>query len=199
MSKPPRDPKKNRLIQTSLVLYSYGQAGLILVGVCYFTYFMTFRSYGISAKNLFVDMQNQYFPAISDKHVFITSDGRIYSARDQIYILSVVQTTWFLTLVCAQVCHLPFCRTISISVFRHGLFTNKIACLAIFVAVALGCIVVYIPGVKIFFTAYGPPMSLLVFAATMIALYCFLTLSELRKYIIRNHGNSWFSKNIIEW
>lgn len=201
LQRPPRDPLKNRLIKLSLLLYSYLQAGFIITGSCYFTYFQVFAFYGISANDLFTKNKSKYFltdGSLDDDSVFVSSDGRAYTAADQRYIMSVVQATWFLQIVCSQAVHLSFCRTITISLFQHGLFTNKLVYLGIFVSISLACCVVYIPGVRIVFQA-GDPFSLQIFYGTLISFVCFLTLSEGRKYITRNYRMSWFNRNIIEW
>jgi sodium/potassium-transporting ATPase subunit alpha len=197
LKRPPRDPTTNRLIKLPLLLYSYVQAGLIITGVCYFTYFQIFAFYGISADDLFLNNKSKYFPT-TDNSVFVSSEGKTFTAADQRYIMSVIYSTWFLQIVCSQAVHLSFCRTITISLFHHGLFTNPLIYLGIFVAVVLACCVVYIPGVRTIFQA-GDPFSLQIFYGTLISFYCFLTLSEGRKYISRNFRSSWFNRYLIEW
>jgi len=65
MLKPPRDLNKDKLMTMPLMLYSYLNSGMIITAGCFFTYFMTFQSYGITAKDLFY-MSGLYFNVPQD-------------------------------------------------------------------------------------------------------------------------------------
>jgi Cation transporting ATPase, C-terminus len=49
-------------------------------------------------------------------------------------------------IVCGQAAHIWVCRTTTVSIFQHGVFTNKITNIGVVVALLLGCFVTYCPG-----------------------------------------------------
>jgi hypothetical protein len=53
---------------------------------------------------------------------------------------------WYLMIVCGQAAHIWVCRTTTVSIFQHGVFTNKITNIGVGVALLLGCFVTYCPG-----------------------------------------------------
>ena len=53
---------------------------------------------------------------------------------------------WYLMIVCGQAAHIWVCRTTTVSIFQHGVFTNKITNIGVVVALLLGCFVTYCPG-----------------------------------------------------
>ena len=53
MMRPPRNSKKDRLVSKTLILYSYGIAGITNLAICLLAYFYVFLSYGILASDIF--------------------------------------------------------------------------------------------------------------------------------------------------
>ena len=56
---------------------------------------------------------------------------------------------WYLMIVCGQAAHIWVCRTTTVSIFTHGIFSNWITNLGVFIALGLGCFVTYTPGKQI--------------------------------------------------
>lgn len=164
MQVPPRNPKTDKLTSLPLLLYSYGFAGLILTGGCLYVYFATFGRYGVKPDELFSSF-NKYFPSASEDEIFVTTDGsgRSYGHNEQNHILYHVQggmhlslalddrvddkgmIGWYLMIVCGQAVHILLCRTTTVSIFEHGLFTNRVTNAGILIAILLGCTVTYAP------------------------------------------------------
>lgn len=68
--------------------------GIILTAGCFFVYFMTFKSYGVSAKAIFMN-NNNFFPSAGsstdDNPLYLSDNGKAYNADDQNRILFIVQ------------------------------------------------------------------------------------------------------------
>jgi magnesium-transporting ATPase (P-type) len=92
-------------------------------------------------------------------------------------------------IVVSQAIHVWHCRTLKVSLFTHGWFTNSKTIVAVVVAVALALIVVYVPGIQsIVFTTQIP--SLIILYGALINFAAFLIFAEGRKWIIRNYPES---------
>jgi sodium/potassium-transporting ATPase subunit alpha len=146
-----------------------------------------FSFYGITAHDLGT-VNNLYFP--SPSHSSYTShSGTIYSYQEQKHILAIAQGSWFLMIVIGQAIHIWTCRTIKTSIFTHGLFTNYKTNIAVIIALCIGMIVVYVPGIQLVTMAYNPP-SLIMLYGTLIAIVALFGWTEYRKYLIRNSDPS---------
>jgi sodium/potassium-transporting ATPase subunit alpha len=192
MQVPPRNTKTDRLTSFNLLAYSYLQAGLILTGGCFLYYFLAFRHYGVSATDLFQN-NNKYFPYTSYNFVTHDGSGRVYDKHDQNYILAVVQTGWYIMIWSGQLAHLFVCRTTTVSIFEHGLFTNKIANYGVFTAMCLGIIVAYTPGIRII-VGSANPFSLDILYSSLLVWGLLWIYTEARKYVTRNYPNHWINK-----
>ena len=49
-------------------------------------------------------------------------------------------------IVCGQAAHIWVCRTCTVSIFQHGIFSNRITNYGVVIALLLGCFVTYCPG-----------------------------------------------------
>jgi hypothetical protein len=90
------------------LFYAYVQAGSILTGGCFFTYFRTFQSYGISAADIFA-MNNQFFPS-ADGQDYTNGTGTVLSSDDQNFILTQIYSSWYMMIFCGQV-NIKRCNT----------------------------------------------------------------------------------------
>jgi len=187
---PPRNPKKDTLVTLPLMFYSYFVAGFIETGICYFVFYWVFKSYHISFKDL-ASTKNDYFNSLP-KGDFESDSGHTFTKDDQKHILAIAQGSWYLMVVIGQAVHIWTCRTIKVSLFDHGVFTNKQTNIAVVVAVCLGIIVTYTPGIQSIVLAYNP-QSLPIFYGALLSVGCFFGLTEGRKYIARNYPSlTWY-------
>ena len=53
---------------------------------------------------------------------------------------------WYLMIVCGQAAHIWMCRTTTVSIFQHGIFSNRVTNFGVIIALLLGCFVTYTPG-----------------------------------------------------
>jgi sodium/potassium-transporting ATPase subunit alpha len=191
MQIPPRNAKRDKLTSFPLLFYAYGQAGMILTGACFFTYFQTFAIYGISARDLFI-MDNQYFNYQDNPTYTSPSSGKTYTDGEQQDILAMVQGTWFLMIVCGQAAHGITCRTTTISIFTHGIFSNKMMNYGVVIALCLGCFVVYVPGLQEIVNTANVD-SLIILYGSIISASAMWSYTEGRKYFTRSYPDHWLN------
>ena len=198
---PPRNAKLERLTSMPLLLYSYTQAGLILTGAALVGYFLQFAAFGVTAIDLAANA-NQFFPSANGAPFISASTGVVLTADDQLYILAVVQSLWYLSIVTGQASHIFACRTTVVSIFRHGVFGNVWVNAAVVAALGLACLVVYCPGV-IVVTRTETPTQVLVLYTALVALAGLWSWSEFRKWVTRRlvrqgHAKGQFNR-IFAW
>ena len=161
MSRPPRDLKRDRLVSAPSLVYSYLIAGVGNSLVSMFCYFLVYINMGISVRQLAYSLDSGYFayPPFEKNAaglwtskgsvvpILVASDGsgRSYDALDQWNIFCESQAAWYLTLVLNQAWHVWNCRTRSVSIFTHGIFSNAVTVYGVVAEVAIACAVIYIP------------------------------------------------------
>lgn len=194
MQVPPRNVKTDKLTSFNLLFYAYVQAGFILTAGCFLYYFRVFQRYGVSPQELF-DNNNRYFPSLDGESSFHTTDGsgRVYSPDDQNYILAVVQTGWYIMIWAGQAAHVWVCRTTTVSIFEHGFWDNSVCNYGVFIAIGLGCLVSYTPGIRVI-VGSANPFSLEILYASLLVWGVFWIFTEWRKWVTRNYPESWVNK-----
>lgn len=196
MTQPPRNMKTDRLTSFQLLGYSYFQAGLIVTGGCLFHFFRAFQHNGVSAVDV-MNNNNKFFPAANNNRVFMASNGEEYDSSKQNEILHRVMAGWYLCIVFGQCVHLSHARTTTISIFVHGLFSNKVALWGIVWATCLGVFIVYCPGISYIVNA-NHPYSLDIFYSVLIMAAFFFPYCEGRKWFTRNYPEHWLNR-ILAW
>lgn len=199
MQQPPRNLKTDRLTSFRLLFYSYGQAGIILTAACFFVYFRAFSHFGVSPQDV-MSSDNRYFPQESDDQVFISDSGEHMGHRDQLHVLQSVQTAWFLTIVIGQAAHVWVCRTTTVSIFKHGFFSNSVTNYGVVVAIAMAVLVVHCPGI-IYVVGARPPLadiSLTLFYAALWVTAALWSYTEGRKWFTRTYPTHWLNR-LLAW
>jgi sodium/potassium-transporting ATPase subunit alpha len=151
----------------------------------------------VTAKDLFSN-NNRYFPAADDSNRFKRSDGVYYSADDQNYIFNIVQGSWYLMIVCGQAAHIWVCRTTTVSIFEHGIFSNTYTNYSVVIALLLGCFVTYTPGLQGIVTS-GNAHSLPILYGSLLVAGVLWIGTEARKWFSRNYADNWWNKNVLGW
>lgn len=195
MIMPPRRSGEDRLVSMSLLCYSYFQIGLILTVACFYVYFLTFMQYGITPQEV-LDLRGHFFndhPA-GDYHAW---SGQIWTVEQQQHLMAIIHGSYFLMLVFGQACHIWVCRTMEVSIFEHGIFTNMTTNIGVLIALALGLALVYAPFLQYVDGAADPSivLILIVTAYTFFAIWGF---AEGRKWYIRSYPDS-FVTRCLRW
>jgi Ca2+-transporting ATPase len=165
MNRPPR-PQSERLINTKLFIRAYGFLGMIEATLCMVAYYFLYWSHGVSWWTL--------VPPNKPPSIYAYPNGPVY----------ILATTMCLAgIVTAQIGNVFCCRTDRESIFKVGLFSNKLVLWGIISEIALIFIFVYTPFFqKIFGLA---PIGL----KDWVLLFTFgpviLLLEEGRKFLLR--------------
>jgi sodium/potassium-transporting ATPase subunit alpha len=149
MRRPPRDLAKDKLMTSSLILYSYLIAGMIEFAGCFLSYASAFWIYGISLTDVYNGGDN-HWKVSTEQHpteVFC-SGGKCFDETQQLDIIGRARGSWYVGLVIGQFFNIWMCKTRRSSVFKHGFFSNSAMIYGTLLEVCLVIILVYVPGVQ---------------------------------------------------
>jgi sodium/potassium-transporting ATPase subunit alpha len=189
MDRPPRDPKKDRLVSMPLLFYAYIVAGFILSAGCMAAYTIQYRFYDVYLSDFFAPGlsldRGAFFSATTDTPVTIDRSEKTWSVDEQKQLFARGVTAWYIALTVGQFVHVWAVKTRIVSIFTHG-FSNKL----MFYGVAIGfCLVIfftYVPGVQLFVFSYFVGWMPWMFAlANGLVVF---TYNELMKYHFRKAG-----------
>jgi sodium/potassium-transporting ATPase subunit alpha len=167
MKKPPRS-RKERLLTSNLLFMSYGIIGVLQAAAGFFSFFTVLK--------------------LGGWHY-----GEHLAFSNPLYMKAV--TAFFVSVVICQIADVMICRTRRQSVFKAGLFSNRLILLGIFTEIAIITVLTYVPFANIFFgTAH---LSLFEISLSIPFALVILFGDELRKWMIRR-GNK-FITHYINW
>jgi len=165
MSRPPR-PRSERLLSGKLLLVSYGFYGVIQAVAGFFSYFTILYAGGWRW-------------------------GESLQASDPLYMKAV--TAFFVSIVICQIANVMVCRTRRESVFRKGLFSNRLVLIGIFTELALVWIISNNHVAQKLFGTYHLTLSEMTLALPF-AIFI-LAADESRKLLVRR-GNSFVTRHL---
>jgi sodium/potassium-transporting ATPase subunit alpha len=167
MRRPPRS-RTERLLSKGLLLKSYGIYGMVQGAAGFFSYFVVLFSGGWRW-------------------------GEILPPTDPLYLRAV--TAFFVSIVICQISNVMICRTGRESVFRKGLFSNRLILLGIASELALVWLLIQNSAARKIFGTFSltiPEMALSLPFALLI-----LFADEARKSLLRR--GSGFAKRYLDW
>jgi sodium/potassium-transporting ATPase subunit alpha len=191
MLRKPRDLVKDKMTNSRLVSFCYGQIALIEAAAGFFAYsvclaengFFPSRAIGV---RIFWDSPN-----INDLR---DSYGAEWTYEQRKTLERACQTSFYVGIVVTQIANLLICKTKRESLVRHG-FRNMQLNFSILFTIALACFIIYVPGLnsglqlfpqKFLWWLTGIPF------AVLIVVY-----SELIKYLTRKYPDTWFQKEFV--
>lgn len=179
MKRMPRK-REDRLVDMGLLSFSYLQAGIIESLGALFAYFVVFLTNGVPPSVLLFANFKGWF---SRGAPTLNIGGRIYTEARQLQILQTAQSAYFLGMVLMQVANLFNTRSRRVSIFKQGIFRNKVSWIGIVCSLSLTSILLYVPFVNwILQTRPVPPLVLLCYPVWMGIM---LTFDQIRKFVIR--------------
>lgn len=193
MCKPPRNIKKDRLVSFPLVAYSYLEVGLLEAVMCFLAYLFAFYTFGIMPLDLLFDDGTHF---VDTAEAFCTSSGVCYDAASQVYILSIVASTWYVTLILSQAFHIWMTKTRRVSVFKHPLLRNRHMIAGVLLELALMAVFVLVPYLNTVLGAAVPRWWVWIPGVLCGLLICFF--NEARKLVTRLFPRSFLSR-ILFW
>ncbi|KAF6263646.1 hypothetical protein COO60DRAFT_1698701 [Scenedesmus sp. NREL 46B-D3] len=203
MERPPRDNKRDRLVDGSVLRYAYLVYGIITSALCMLAFFTVFWWNGVPLSSvynqgsdywMFPETQGDLTLTGTCKLVGGAEVCRVLSARDQAVIYWQAQSAWYVTLICSQFWHIWICKTRQESIFKHGLFRNTVTVYGTAVSVAVMIIIVYAPFLQgIFGTWYLPGIGWVPMIGTLLWL---LPYSEYTKRQVRTNPDGWWARKM---
>jgi sodium/potassium-transporting ATPase subunit alpha len=191
MKRPPRVPGKDHLVSMQLLAYAYLQAGMFETFACLLVYFKIFAEYGLSPHELIGKSTNYFQTGAPDLH----TRNKVLTDTDQLELLALVQSAWYVILVCSQFTHIFTARTRTSSMFKHGLFTNGVTNIAIVGELLLMLFVIYSPFLQPYLGTYTVPAKF--YWPALVSFAMLWSWGEGRKAISRSYPNSLFTKLFI--
>ncbi|PRP81845.1 P-type ATPase [Planoprotostelium fungivorum] len=152
MNSQPRNIHTDKLVSIKNLLYAYVQLGIIESACGFASFFYVFSCYGFGIKDMF---SRVHFGDNAEPFAF---QGKVYTADDQLEILKMAQTAYFVGLVFSQLANLVACKTRYLSVFQHG-FRNRTMNFAFGIVLAIVAIVVFAPFAHVALETRIPPLT----------------------------------------
>ncbi|XP_075697041.1 LOW QUALITY PROTEIN: potassium-transporting ATPase alpha chain 1 [Rhinoderma darwinii] len=187
----PRNPRRDRLVNESLAVYSYFQIGVIQSFAGFVDYFTAMAQEGwfpAYCLGLRANWENQHLQDLQDSY------GQEWTFSQRLYQQYNCYTVFFLSIEICQISDVLIRKTRRLSVFQQGFFRNKVLVLAIVFQLLLGNFLCYCPGMPNVFN-FMPirfqwwlvpvPFGILIFVY-----------DEIRKLAIRRHPGSWWDKEL---
>lgn len=194
MARPPRNMKKDRLIDGRLFRYAYLWAGCMETLVCLLSYFCSFVYNGVYGYCLWntSGSDKNYWTEYATEDL-ICSGKRITPAMQLEYI-NQAHAAYYFALVACQVCNVFVCKTRFISLFEHGPLRNHITAYGIFVSIFISLFFIYVNGIQNLFQTANMPgywfITPLAFAVIMVPA------TEWSKKKARQDPNGWWARNM---
>ncbi|XP_066428720.1 potassium-transporting ATPase alpha chain 1 isoform X2 [Eleutherodactylus coqui] len=187
----PRNPRRDRLVNESLAVYSYFQIGVIQSFAGFVDYFTTMAQegwYPHYCVGLRANWENQHLQDLEDSY------GQEWTFSQRLYQQYNCYTVFFLSIEICQIADVLIRKTRRLSVFQQGFFRNKVLLIAIVFQLCLGNFLCYCPGMPNVFN-FMPiryqwwlvpvPFGILIFVY-----------DEIRKLGVRRHPGSWWDKEL---
>jgi sodium/potassium-transporting ATPase subunit alpha len=190
MLRKPRDPLKDKMTNSRLVSFCYGQIGLIEAAGGFFAYavclaengFLPSRTSGI---RIFWDSRD-----INDLR---DSYGGEWTFEQRKTLERACQTCFYVGVIITQTGNVLLSKTKRESLFTHGMKNMQMNA-AIVATVALGCFIIYVPGLN-----HGLGLFPIKFLWWLTAIpFAFLVIAhgEITKLIIRKYPDYWLAKEL---
>uniref|UniRef100_A0ACB8FS62 Potassium-transporting ATPase alpha chain 1 n=1 Tax=Sphaerodactylus townsendi TaxID=933632 RepID=A0ACB8FS62_9SAUR len=181
----PRNPRRDRLVNEALAVYSYFQIGAIQSFAGFTDYFTAMAQegwYPLKCVRLRADWENQHLQDLQDSY------GQEWTFGQRLYQEYTCYTVFFISIEVCQIADVLIRKTRRLSVFQQGFFRNKVLVIAIVFQICVGCFLCYCPGMPNIFN-FMPirfqwwlvplPYGILIFVY-----------DEIRKLGIRRHPGS---------
>lgn len=166
MNQPPRS-RDERLLSGQLLFITYGIVGMLQAAAGFAAYFYVLYSGGWTW-------------------------GQELAVTNPLYLQAV--TAFFGSVIICQVADVMICRTRRQSIFKQGIFSNKLVLAGIIVELALFAFIAFVPFANTFFRTHPVGLTELLIAVPFAVLI--LVFGEVRKYLYRK-DNKFIEKYLI--
>jgi len=187
MLHPPRDSKRDRLVSSRVLIYSYVIMGSVHASVAMLNYFLVFYySYGITPIMLFQSSATYFQIGAPDFHG--------YSDVDQVNILSVVNAAYYMSIVFNQFFHIWMCKSRRVPIFKN-FQNNSVMIYGVLLEITVLVIVVYVPFMQAAFGSLGVP-GVYWSTCLLFAVICWVY-NETRKFVAIKYPKGFVAKYLM--
>ncbi|KAL7981114.1 hypothetical protein Chor_005348 [Crotalus horridus] len=198
----PRNPRRDRLVNEALAVYSYFQIGsygckkVVSSGVIqsfagftdYFTAMAQEGWFPLKCLGLRAQWENVHLQDLQDSY------GQEWTFGQRLYQQYTCYTVFFISIEMCQIADVLIRKTRRLSVFQQGFFRNKILVIAIVFQICLGCFLCYCPGMPNIFNFM--PIRFQWWLVPMPFGILIFVYDEIRKLGVRRHPGSWWDKEL---
>ncbi|XP_044272332.1 sodium/potassium-transporting ATPase subunit alpha-like isoform X1 [Tribolium madens] len=180
MTRRPRDPFYDKLVNHRLILLTYAQIGVIQTCASFASYFLCMMEHGFFWGRL-VGLRHDW---IDKDKIVKDSYGQEWTYEERKILTRKCYSSFFLSIVLTQVADLIICKTRRLSLFQQGM-TNWVLNAGIFVELSIAALAVYCPGLRMLLQF--EPISLDILVPTLPFAIIIFSFDEVRKLLIRRH------------
>ncbi|KAJ8384478.1 hypothetical protein AAFF_G00204990 [Aldrovandia affinis] len=187
----PRNPRRDRLVNEALAVYSYFQIGAIQ-SFAGFTDYLTAMAQEGWFPLICVGLRSQW----EDTHLQDLQDsyGQEWTYSQRLYQEYTCYTVFFVSIEICQISDVLIRKTRRLSVFQQGLLRNKVLVSAIVFQLLLGNLLCYCPGMPNIFN-FMPIRVQWWFVPVPYGILIFVY-DEIRKLGVRRYPGSWWDKEL---
>ena len=179
MARKPRNPTKDRLVNSRLISFSYGMIGVAQAMAGMFVYYVIMAENGFLPSRLL--QSRDAWDSIYNND-FEDSYGQEWGYKERKILERTCQTAFFVCIVITQWAGLIICKTRKNSIFQHGMGNWQINYALVFETV-LALFLVYCPGVNNALQMH--PMKPHWWLLPMPFSFLIFTFDEIRKLLMR--------------
>jgi len=197
MKRPPRKAGKI-LIGKALIAYVYGYVAHFQSLACFLAYMSVFWSYGIGIGDLwksdeYFDMDWKYLNGSNFNYTLSDGSRASLTPQQQDLIAREARSAWQIGIVFSQVFHIFSARTLRVSMFEHGFFSNRLMIFAVIAEIVLLLLFVYCPGLNAWLG--GAPTGWAPWVIVGVSGVLIFFFNEARKYCCRH----WPDNNVVRF
>lgn len=188
MKRKPRDPKKDRLVNSRLISMTYGQIGFMQAAAGFFTYFVIMAENGWNWRDLLFIRSRWDSRGVND---LVDSYGQEWTYTQRKQLEYTCNTAFFVSIVVVQWADLLICKTRKLSIFQQGM-DNHVLNFSLLFETLLAIFLCYTPGIDRAVQMYPLKWSWWLCAIPFSCIiFCY---DELRKWIIRRRPGGWIEQ-----
>ncbi|XP_075462193.1 potassium-transporting ATPase alpha chain 1 [Ascaphus truei] len=187
----PRNPRKDRLVNEALAVYSYFQIGVIQSFAGFADYFTVMAQegwYPAYCLGLRAQWENDHLQDLEDSY------GQEWTFSQRLYQQYTCYTVFFISIEVCQISDVLIRKTRRLSTFQQGFFRNKVLVAAIVFQLCLGCFLCYCPGMPNIFNFM--PLRFQWWLVPLPYGILIFVYDEIRKLGVRRHPGSWWDKEL---
>jgi len=188
MKRPPRNNKVERLSSWRLLCYSYPECGVLETLMGFLGYLLSYKLSGVPVS--YLPFSALYWTSTSPD-LYIQETGRIFNANEQVIIYNQSTTIYWFLVVSMQVIHIFLNKTRTVSVLKHGIFSNMTMNYGVIIEISLMMCYFFVPQVANILTFdYHFHQGLWFFF--ILGWFIIITWNEGGKYLRRNQLTKWY-------